>query len=70
MLSCQGEEGDRIAATAIADPDRFVLKPQREGGGMSWALELWAGLGPWGVPLWFGVCLGQAGALCQLLVLC
>ncbi|NWZ89571.1 GSHB synthetase, partial [Nesospiza acunhae] len=29
----EGEEGDRIAATAIADPDRFVLKPQREGGG-------------------------------------
>uniref|UniRef100_A0A8C8B680 Glutathione synthetase n=1 Tax=Otus sunia TaxID=257818 RepID=A0A8C8B680_9STRI len=28
-----GEEGDKIAATAIADPDRFVLKPQREGGG-------------------------------------
>ncbi|XP_009074991.1 PREDICTED: glutathione synthetase, partial [Acanthisitta chloris] len=29
----EGEEGDKIAATAIADPDRFVLKPQREGGG-------------------------------------
>ncbi|XP_014731547.1 PREDICTED: glutathione synthetase [Sturnus vulgaris] len=29
----EGEEGDRIAATAIADPDHFVLKPQREGGG-------------------------------------
>lgn len=29
----EGEEGDMIAATAIADPDRFVLKPQREGGG-------------------------------------
>ncbi|XP_074013793.1 glutathione synthetase [Numenius arquata] len=28
-----GEEGDKIAAMAIADPDRFVLKPQREGGG-------------------------------------
>ncbi|KAM6248712.1 glutathione synthetase isoform 2-T2 [Porphyrio hochstetteri] len=28
-----GEEGDRIAAVAIAEPDRFVLKPQREGGG-------------------------------------
>lgn len=40
ILSCQGEEGDRIAATAIADPDRFVLKPQREGGGMSWAVEV------------------------------
>ncbi|XP_058670715.1 glutathione synthetase [Ammospiza caudacuta] len=29
----EGEEGDRMAAAAIADPDRFVLKPQREGGG-------------------------------------
>ncbi|MBN3273634.1 GSHB synthetase, partial [Polyodon spathula] len=28
-----GEEGDRTVAMAIADPDRFVLKPQREGGG-------------------------------------
>nr|XP_025956929.1 glutathione synthetase isoform X1 [Dromaius novaehollandiae] len=28
-----GEEGDKMAATAIADPDWFVLKPQREGGG-------------------------------------
>uniref|UniRef100_A0A8V0ZV32 Glutathione synthetase n=1 Tax=Gallus gallus TaxID=9031 RepID=A0A8V0ZV32_CHICK len=28
-----GEEGDQIAATAIASPERFVLKPQREGGG-------------------------------------
>uniref|UniRef100_A0A8C7EFE1 Glutathione synthetase n=1 Tax=Nothoprocta perdicaria TaxID=30464 RepID=A0A8C7EFE1_NOTPE len=28
-----GEEGDKMAAKAIADPDRFVLKPQREGGG-------------------------------------
>uniref|UniRef100_A0A670K274 Glutathione synthetase n=1 Tax=Podarcis muralis TaxID=64176 RepID=A0A670K274_PODMU len=27
------EEGDKIIAMAIADPDRFVLKPQREGGG-------------------------------------
>ncbi|XP_058846920.1 glutathione synthetase-like isoform X3 [Acipenser ruthenus] len=29
----QGEEGDRTVAMAIADPDQFVLKPQREGGG-------------------------------------
>ncbi|KFU90195.1 Glutathione synthetase, partial [Chaetura pelagica] len=28
-----GEEGDKVAAAAIADPERFVLKPQREGGG-------------------------------------
>ncbi|XP_042321708.1 glutathione synthetase isoform X3 [Sceloporus undulatus] len=27
------EEGDKMVAMAIADPDRFVLKPQREGGG-------------------------------------
>nr|XP_020638061.1 glutathione synthetase isoform X1 [Pogona vitticeps]XP_020638063.1 glutathione synthetase isoform X1 [Pogona vitticeps]XP_020638064.1 glutathione synthetase isoform X1 [Pogona vitticeps] len=26
-------EGDKMVATAIAAPDRFVLKPQREGGG-------------------------------------
>ncbi|XP_069100017.1 glutathione synthetase isoform X2 [Pleurodeles waltl] len=29
----QGEEGDQNAAMAIASPERFVLKPQREGGG-------------------------------------
>ncbi|NXA39819.1 GSHB synthetase, partial [Eudromia elegans] len=28
-----GEEGDKVAARAIAAPDNFVLKPQREGGG-------------------------------------
>ncbi|XP_074868179.1 glutathione synthetase [Carettochelys insculpta] len=28
-----GKEGDEMAAVAIADPERFVLKPQREGGG-------------------------------------
>lgn len=28
-----GPEGDRIVAMALAAPDRFVLKPQREGGG-------------------------------------
>jgi len=27
------EEGDRAAEMAIKDPERFVLKPQREGGG-------------------------------------
>ncbi|KAL8179312.1 UNVERIFIED_CONTAM: hypothetical protein K2H54_062864 [Gekko kuhli] len=27
------EEGDKMVAMAIADPERFVLKPQREGGG-------------------------------------
>ncbi|XP_067163818.1 glutathione synthetase isoform X1 [Apteryx mantelli] len=32
-MNVQGEEGDKMAATAIADPDWFVLKPQREGGG-------------------------------------
>ncbi|XP_066482059.1 glutathione synthetase isoform X4 [Tiliqua scincoides] len=26
------EEGDKMVAMAIADPDQFVLKPQREGG--------------------------------------
>lgn len=29
----EGEEGDQTAAMAIASPERFVLKPQREGGG-------------------------------------
>ncbi|XP_059188482.1 glutathione synthetase-like [Centropristis striata] len=28
-----GPEGDRTVAMALADPDQFVLKPQREGGG-------------------------------------
>ncbi|KAM8776018.1 glutathione synthetase isoform 1-T2 [Rhynchonycteris naso] len=28
-----GEEGDRAIAEALAAPSRFVLKPQREGGG-------------------------------------
>uniref|UniRef100_A0AAY4EDE5 Glutathione synthetase n=1 Tax=Denticeps clupeoides TaxID=299321 RepID=A0AAY4EDE5_9TELE len=28
-----GEEGDRTVAMALAEPDVFVLKPQREGGG-------------------------------------
>ncbi|KAH0619041.1 hypothetical protein JD844_018646 [Phrynosoma platyrhinos] len=32
------EEGDKMVAVAIADPDRFVLKPQREGGG-KWYLH-------------------------------
>ncbi|NXR83377.1 GSHB synthetase, partial [Pycnonotus jocosus] len=45
----EGEEGDRIAATAIADPDRFVLKPQREGGGMSWAGPLGGSIVVWAV---------------------
>merc|ERR1712071_746225 len=27
------EEGDRAAEMAMKDPERFVLKPQREGGG-------------------------------------
>lgn len=29
----QGPEGDKSVAMALAEPDRFVLKPQREGGG-------------------------------------
>uniref|UniRef100_A0A146YVD4 Glutathione synthetase n=2 Tax=Fundulus heteroclitus TaxID=8078 RepID=A0A146YVD4_FUNHE len=28
-----GPEGDNTVAMALAEPDRFVLKPQREGGG-------------------------------------
>uniref|UniRef100_A0A671KVR5 Glutathione synthetase n=1 Tax=Sinocyclocheilus anshuiensis TaxID=1608454 RepID=A0A671KVR5_9TELE len=28
-----GEEGDKTVAMALASPDRYVLKPQREGGG-------------------------------------
>ncbi|KAJ8370633.1 hypothetical protein SKAU_G00106610 [Synaphobranchus kaupii] len=28
-----GEEGDKTVAMALANPDQFVLKPQREGGG-------------------------------------
>ncbi|XP_008316349.1 glutathione synthetase [Cynoglossus semilaevis] len=29
----QGPEGDKAEAMALAEPERFVLKPQREGGG-------------------------------------
>lgn len=29
----QGEEGDKTVAMALANPDQYVLKPQREGGG-------------------------------------
>lgn len=29
----QGPEGDKTVQMALADPDRFVLKPQLEGGG-------------------------------------
>jgi len=29
----QTEEGDLAAAMAIKNPERYVLKPQREGGG-------------------------------------
>lgn len=29
----QGDEGDRNVKMAIENPDRFVVKPQREGGG-------------------------------------
>ncbi|XP_077406789.1 glutathione synthetase-like isoform X1 [Vanacampus margaritifer] len=29
-----GAEGDKTVAMALATPDRFVLKPQREGGGI------------------------------------
>lgn len=32
-LSLQGPKGDQNVAMALADPDKFVLKPQREGGG-------------------------------------
>eukprot|EP00117_Sycon_ciliatum_P043759 scpid56865/ scgid31642/ Glutathione synthetase; Glutathione synthase len=28
-----GEEGDKAAALALTDPSRYVMKPQREGGG-------------------------------------
>ena len=33
LIFTQGEEGDKNAKMAIANPDRFVVKPQREGGG-------------------------------------
>lgn len=33
LASCQGEEGDQAITEALAAPSRFVLKPQREGGG-------------------------------------
>ncbi|OXB58249.1 hypothetical protein ASZ78_011574 [Callipepla squamata] len=49
-----GEEGDQIAATAIASPERFVLKPQREGGGVSWSGCPW-------VLVWSTLYLGSPG---------
>ena len=33
LFFCQGLEGDKTMQLAIADPDRYVLKPQLEGGG-------------------------------------
>ena len=33
-FSPQGVEGDEAIAAAVQSPERFVLKPQREGGGM------------------------------------
>ena len=29
----ENEEGDAAVKLALASPDKFVLKPQREGGG-------------------------------------
>lgn len=34
FLLFQGPEGDKTVEMAVADPDRFVLKPQLEGGGV------------------------------------
>ncbi|XP_067447493.1 glutathione synthetase-like isoform X1 [Thunnus thynnus] len=34
-----GPEGDRTVAMALANPDKFVLKPQREGGGNNYFEE-------------------------------
>ena len=33
LCVCQGAEGDKTVEMALANPDQFVLKPQREGGG-------------------------------------
>lgn len=34
LLHCgQGEEGDKIIEKALKEPEKFVAKPQREGGG-------------------------------------
>ena len=32
-MNCQGDEGDRSVSMAMENPHKFVLKPQREGGG-------------------------------------
>ena len=32
-MLCQDPEGDGNVRMALASPERFVLKPQREGGG-------------------------------------
>lgn len=33
VLPWQGEDGDKSVTMALSDPDKYVLKPQREGGG-------------------------------------
>ena len=36
----QGQEGDKTVAMAMANPEKFVLKPQREGGGTQSLLQI------------------------------
>ena len=36
----QNSDGDRAVEMALSCPDNFVMKPQREGGGLSSILRL------------------------------
>lgn len=37
LFTIQGPEGDKTVQMALADPERFVLKPQLEGGGRAFS---------------------------------
>ena len=39
-LNYQGEEGDETVGMAMENPHKFVLKPQREGGGKFCILQI------------------------------
>lgn len=41
LWALEGEGSEEIMEKAIADPEGFVLKPQREGGGISTFLLGW-----------------------------
>ena len=36
MLVLQNADGDRTVEMALSNPENYVMKPQREGGGKVW----------------------------------